>query len=47
MKDVNLNDKGLIISLKWSEIYNLNGKKLTIDLEEISFLVAKIFKEDG
>lgn len=47
VKDVNLNDKGLVISLKWNEIYNLNGKKLIIDLEEISFLVVKIFKEDG
>ena len=45
MKDVNLNDNGLTISLKWEEIYNLNGKKLTIDLEEISFLVAKTFKD--
>lgn len=47
VKDVNLNDNGLTISLKWNEIYNLNGEKLTIDLDEISFLVAKIFKEDG
>ena len=47
VKDVNLNDKSLVISLKWNEIYNLNGKKLIIDLEEISFLVVKIFKEDG
>lgn len=47
VKDVNLNDKGLVISLKWNEIYNLNGKKLIIDLEEISFLVVKIFKEEG
>ena len=45
VKDVNLNDNGLTISLKWEEIYNLNGKKLTIDLEEISFLVAKTFKD--
>lgn len=45
VKDVNLNDNGLTISLKWEKIYNLKGKKLTIDLEEISFLVAKTFKE--
>lgn len=47
VKDVNLNDNGLTISLKWEKIYNLNGKKLIIDLEEISFLVVKIFKEDS